>query len=49
MYETLFRKVTEAIDLLQEAQQQTEEIYIDDEPASRLIIMGSDNKAADKP
>jgi len=38
MYVTLFRKVTKAIDLLQDAQLATEEIYISsDQPVIQLI------------
>lgn len=51
MYLNLFRAQTRAITILQEAQQLTEEIYIQSEPADiRLItdIAEADNKTGDE-
>lgn len=38
MYVTLFRRVTAAINELQEAQQQTEEMYISSTPTNIKVI-----------
>jgi hypothetical protein len=38
MYLTLFRSVTKAIQLLQEAQQETEAIYIESEPTGAILL-----------
>jgi hypothetical protein len=46
MYLTLFRSVTRAIAILQEAQQQIEEIYISEErPNIRVIDISNQEKA----
>lgn len=41
MYLTLFRLVTKAIQLLQEAQQETEAIYIESEPVQHCLRLKS--------
>ncbi len=38
MYLTLFRSITKAITILQEAQQQTEEMYISEQPPDIKIV-----------
>jgi len=44
MYVTLFRSVTKAIDTLQEAQQNTEDMFIEaGEPIIRLLHPDADN------
>lgn len=46
MYLTLFRAQTKAIELLQEAQRATEELYIQEKPPLRLFAAeteGEDN------
>lgn len=37
LYTTLFSRVTDAIELLQRAQQETEELYLQEEPPLHLI------------
>ncbi len=39
MYVTLFRETTKAIDILQAAQQKTEEIYISSDPSDNLRLL----------
>jgi len=46
MYASLFRNVTTAIDILQNAQCQTEEMYISSEPPDIRVI--DTNKTEDK-
>lgn len=41
LYTLLFRETTKAILMLQKAQQQTEELYISDDPACKLIKLKS--------
>lgn len=48
MYYTLFRRVTTAISDLQEAQRQTEEMYISAKP-TELIILDTSNVEDDTP
>lgn len=43
MYLKLFRSQTEAIALLQKAQQETEEMYISSEPVNIRILPSADN------
>lgn len=38
MYLTLFRSITKVITILQEAQQQTEEMYISEQPPDIKIV-----------
>jgi len=45
MYRALFRETTKAIDILQSAQQKTEEIYISDNTEDHLSIIHSDDEA----
>jgi len=45
MYKVLLRSVTQAIDILQKAQQTTEEIYISaDDPIIKIILPDNGNK-----
>lgn len=46
MYVTLFRRVTAAINELQEAQQQTEEMYISSAPTNIRVIDTDSTKDA---
>jgi len=48
MYRILFRETTEAIYVLQKAQQQTEEMYMTADTANRFIVMRGDADDADK-
>lgn len=48
MYQTLFRSMTKAITILQEAQQQTEETYISSERTD-IRVMDTDNTKNEKP
>lgn len=49
MYHSLFNDVSDAISKLQEAQQKTEEIYIDSkEPVLTTLKGGADEKKADE-
>ncbi len=48
MYKVLFRVVTEAIEMLQQAQQATEEIYVsDDGPVIAMLPPNNDVKNKD--
>jgi len=48
MYRTLFYFITKAIAILQEAQQQTEEMYISDTgPVIIILFLGGDEAAKD--
>ena len=48
MYTELFRAATKAIKILQDAQQETEEIYIsDDDPVLTLLSPDSDDENRD--
>lgn len=48
MYVTLFRRVTAAINELQEAQQQTEEMYISSAP-NNIRVISTDSTKDEKP
>jgi hypothetical protein len=49
MYRGLFRAVTSAIELLQKAQLEAEEIYISgDEPVISIVQQENDRKSEDK-
>ena len=47
MYVSLFRETTKAIDILQAAQQKTEEIYISAEPSDNLRLLRPDEDEED--
>lgn len=48
MYQTLFRSMTKAITILQEAQQVTEEMYISSAPTN-IRVIDTDKKEDKKP
>ena len=48
MYTVLFRRVTAAIEELQNAQRQTEEMYISTEPTN-IRVIDTDNTNDEKP
>ena len=48
MYQKLFRSMTKAITILQEAQQATEEMYISSAPAD-IRVIDTDKKEGEKP
>lgn len=48
MYVTLFKETTKAINILQSAQQRTEEIYISDDTKDNLILLIHDEDAQDE-
>ena len=49
MYRILFRETTKAISALQAAQQQTEELYIEDQAVDNLIVLSPDNDDNEQP
>ena len=49
MYATLFRRVTTAINELQEAQQQTEEMYVSSEPPDVRVFSKENTENAEPP
>ena len=44
MYKKLFRSQTKAIQILQQAQQETEELYISDEGPDLTVLQPQENK-----
>ncbi len=48
MYRILFRETTKVISALQQALQQTEEMYIADDDANKLVVIKPDKKENDK-
>ena len=49
MYFVLFNELTRTIAALQKAQQQTEKMYITDDSADQLIVIGPDTQKNDCP
>ena len=49
MYLTLFRETTSAIQTLQLAQQQTEELYLEDETADHLNVLAANKDGEEQP
>ena len=48
MYFSLFREMSKAITILQEAQQQTENMYISDDSANQLFVVDPDKHDKDQ-
>jgi len=49
MYYALFNDVTNVVSKLQQAQQKTEEMYVDSMEAQLISLQGGDKKETDKP
>jgi len=49
MYHALFNDVTNVVSTLQQAQQKTEEMYVDSMEAQLISLQGGDKKETDMP